>query len=332
MQKVFTLKQYFTSHNFSWEVYPLGSFGTTVSDITLTEYNRFWVGGHIENQDSGGTLYNAVEFNNYYWTYRNIPSKYFDGHWGYSEILAIFSFGADHIWGFTRAGSYVRFQDSTWTSEFIWEAKGSIYAIWGLSPDNVYFAGSNGNITRFRNENWTLLSTTTDVNLRDIWGSKDGAEVWACGHEGDYSKSALLRVRSSGSEIIWQYPGSDDGYPYEYSLTSLYFKNDDEILLTGGRSIYSHNIKSGTATKLDVQLSSFPTRIRGTAENNIFVAGHDGMVVHYNGSTWKEYTAIKNPDYWLYSISCSENQVVILGSDYTEGVQKGVVLIGNRAD
>lgn len=320
-----------TSHNFTWEIYPLGDLASTVWDVTLLEYDRFLVCGHIYGpQSSEGNTYNAVEFDNYDWNYSRIPSKYFDGQWGFSTILAILSFDINNVWGFTTAGSYVRLEDTTWTSEMVWEAKGSIYAIWGPSSNHVYFAGTNGNITRLYDNEWHLLSTTTEVNLLDIWGSENGKEVWACGHEGNYSKSALLRVNLNKAEIVWQYPDENSNYPYESYLNSLYFKNDHEILLTGNKSIYNHNIQTSVATKLDVQLSSFPAQIKGSAENNIFVAGQDGMVVHFNGSTWKEYKELYNPGYVYRSISCSENQVVITGNDYSQGVQRGVVLIGNR--
>ena len=322
-----------TSHNFTWQIYPLGELASALWDVTLLEYDKFLVSGNIAGpQSSEGNTYNVVEFDNYDWKYRRIPSKLFDGQWGFPAILAIFGFNRNNIWGFTDAGAYVKLQDTTWTSEYVDERKGSIYSIWGPSPNQVYFAGTNGNITRLLNNEWQLLSTTTEVNLLDIWGNKNGDELWACGHEGDYSKSALMRVNGDQAEIVWQFPDGNSNYPYESYLNSLYFKNDHEILLTGNKSIYNHNIKTDVATKLEVQLSSFPLQVKGSAENNIFVSGSDGMVLHYNGSTWMEYTNLRNLNYRLRAISCLKDQVVILGYDYSEVVQKGVVLIGNRIE
>jgi hypothetical protein len=65
--------------------------------------------------------------------------------------------------------------------------------------------------------------------------------------------------------------------------------------------------------------------IRGTAANNIFVAGHGGFVMHYNGKSWKYYPELLQ---WrvFKSIAVFEKLVVIVGY----GNSKAHLVIGRQ--
>ena len=55
--------------------------------------------------------------------------------------------------------------------------------------------------------------------------------------------------------------------------------------------------------------------MRGSAENNIAVAGDDGMIWHYNGANWRLLNDVGS-GVPLYSVVVSDNMIVAVGADF----------------
>ena len=74
--------------------------------------------------------------------------------------------------------------------------------------------------------------------------------------------------------------------------------------------------------------TNYVDAIRGNALNDIIAVGDFGTVLHYNGSTWYNFTPQVNlSNSVLYSVSIKGNIAVAVG---TPGGEKAVAVLGIR--
>ncbi|MBI3788983.1 MAG: hypothetical protein HY276_12105 [Ignavibacteriales bacterium] len=72
---------------------------------------------------------------------------------------------------------------------------------------------------------------------------------------------------------------------------------------------------------------SFLPRIAGTSDENIFVVGHRGTVLHYNGRDWYQFNQFATPDMVLWGVWTDGKEVFVVG--FTASVpQKTLILHG----
>ena len=145
--------------------------------------------------------------------------------------------------------------------------------------------------------------------------------VKQCGRTGwsnDDSQSILLKYNSTGWETVWSRNGNSVP-PYGYFATSVWAM--DSLFLASGRGVFKDT------TQVTI-LPWFPYRIRGTANNNIAVAGDEGMIWHWSGVDWKQLNLQSNQV--LYSLAISKTMIVAVGSDFNIGFGAALIYLGKR--
>jgi hypothetical protein len=62
--------------------------------------------------------------------------------------------------------------------------------------------------------------------------------------------------------------------------------------------------------------------VEGSAANNIFVVGSFGVVLHWNGATWRQYDELLKPEggRLLQRVWTNGQEVFVVGSSQAEGV------------
>jgi hypothetical protein len=71
----------------------------------------------------------------------------------------------------------------------------------------------------------------------------------------------------------------------------------------------------------------YSEKIRGTCSNDIFIVGHQGEIVHYNGSSWMNYSPQTGLGYGFYhSVAFKEDIVVAVGQNYNQAL----IAVGKR--
>lgn len=292
-----------TSHEFTWRVDTLGAVGIA-RDIAVLSDNDIWVVGEFyETSDDSQEPFNTAHWNGVKWELMKIMITGYGGLIHPSVINAVFAFSNNNIWAFSIAGSYAHFDGFVWKSEFVNQRQGGIYKIWGSSPENIYFIGTNGSMTHYNGNSFSLLSTGTTVNLLDITGTDDKT-VWVSGYMTDDFKRIFMKYENGAFQVIsrnwifgiWANPANPDQL---WTLDDLYLQK---------RSVKS----PGTVKKQLKGITYFPMAIAGTAENNIFVVGHYVSIVHYNGSTLKTYHQLINEGK-LYRLQVTPNKVYAVG-------------------
>jgi hypothetical protein len=317
-----------TSHDFTWQVDSIGELTSGLFDVYAISEDNIWAVGDIKKTDSSGNKlkYNAVHWDGPKWELKRI--LYRGGFW---TIETNFAFNSKDIW----FEAFVKWDGSNFIELPI---PGiligqSIKKMWGISSNNIYVVGSGGFIAHYNGSTWQKLNSGTTINLKDVWGFKDSDVVWTCGYASNSSESILLRYDGVNWETVWKWhfqQGSSDS-AYEGLLSSLWAVDSDSLIVVGGDGVYRQDVDGKSAPRVEkLYLGAFPFRVRGSASNNIFIVGDKGMVWHYNGATWKNFPQLQNPNWVFYSIAVLQNKVVVVGEDYSQVIQKDIIVTGIR--
>jgi hypothetical protein len=195
-----------------------------------------------------------------------------------------------------------------------------INKIWGYGRE-LFIVGDQGHIAHFDGSSWQQISNSAGVTLDDVWGSIDSASgqrrVLAVGTRHttglELSLVEINGANAKSQETSGMLPGE----------TSTWFSPCSPYYVVGNR-IYMKSALSDTGWKeSNYFISSFAEKVRGNGPNDVFVVGDFGMVVHYNGASWRNYQTDGSlpyvPDGIWVSIAVNKNLAVAVG------------LIGNKA-
>lgn len=316
-----------TSHNFQITVDTIGNAGSILWDVAIVNDTNIWVVGDITKYPyDSQERWNAAQWDGKKWNKKRILLKQFNEVLWPNIIYTTFITPDNELW-VVGSGSWAKTKigEENWTTDYFREGtgKGSISKIWGTSSSNLYFVGSNGSITYYDGENFTLVDSGTDVSLTDIYGTPDGKEVWACGYD-QLSKSGLVRKSGNKFELIWYGEPGNEKPPYGRHLSSLWTDGREEFRLSGaGKSYrqsfkdlskcYTDSIKTNTGTEA-LYFGGRIERIRGNASNDVFAVGIRGIISHWNGSNWFNYKTSLTEDDILRSVSVTNKLNIAVGN------------------
>jgi len=186
-----------------------------------------------------------------------------------------------------------------------------------------------------------------DIDFKDIWGvvnDKTGnINIWICGDDDNPDRSIVLTLDNGEWRTVYE------RYPYDGGNTiddEIYFTpktftlwttvNSQLLWVAGGWGVYTLNDKYDPTeyTYIDIENEvgyfSFPWKIRGNGENDIFVAGENAALFHFNGSSWFWYNTFYAPHTRLISLAIHSNILIAVGTDHSGFLTKAFVLRGYR--
>lgn len=319
-----------TSHNFQWESFTIGGLGGSsyFLDAAIVNENDIWAVGEIyADSIQPWKPYNAVHWDGDEWELKRIPTNSVVGL-GFYPLKTVFPFDSDNIWMFSDAGSYCHWNGLEWESEYVPERQGGINKIWGSSPTDIYFVGTNGNITHYNGSSWQKLESGTDVDFRDIWGcrsSRSGEwEILAVTSYGAVPSGDISILKIEGTTV---HSINTTGLPS--GLSSIWFI-PGQVYYAVGDGVFRTSWPGRNWQAESGHPALYKVAIRGQSKNDIFITGSYGLVSHYNGKSWHHYNGSELPTiyggYW--SISYKEDLMVAVGD---AGVN-GIILRGTRKE
>jgi hypothetical protein len=221
-----------TSHNFIFETFTFGDIGNSVLfDLAIISPENIWCVGEINIADTsinGYTTYNAVHWDGSQWELKRI--LYQGSFW---TIRTVFAFNENDIW----FSAFVRYDGQNFIELPIspilngW----TINKIWVRSSNDLYAVGNDGNIAHYQNSQWRRITSGTDVDLKDIYGTPDGKELWTCGWSNQNGRVAILEIKGDEVESIWDSQTNTSLDIYRgLLLNTLYANGNNEFLLATG--------------------------------------------------------------------------------------------------
>ena len=293
-------------------------------DVAIINDTLAYACGEI---NSGGTTYNVAKWDGQQWALMNVPTATFGGTISNSLIKTIIAFNANDIWTFSDAGSYSHWNGTLWTTEFLSQRSGGGNKLWGTSSTNLYLVGTNGSISFYNGSSWQKLESGTTVDLTDIYGTQDGKEVWTCGWNWS-GGGVILRKADNSWQKVWDRQTSPSSSVYNGKISTLWAGDNKEFVFTGPGEIFRQSLLIDGFVRQDpIDFGSFIYAMRGTARNDITIAGDFAKIWHWNGATWYLFNELVNSNDILYSIAQKGNMVVAVGERLTGGE---LVIIGKR--
>lgn len=164
----------------------------------------------------------------------------------------------------------------------------SLSGVWGSDEHNIFAVGSGGTIIHYDGTHWAPMKSKITKSLQGIWGSSPH-DVFAVGLGGSvlHYDGITWQAMDSGTDAdlagVWG-SGSDD----IFAVSSTYASQPIDIQYVihyNGRD-WKHAFTSSLAT------GRFTLgRIWGSGPYDVFVAGREGVILHYDGTTWEQMDA-----------------------------------------
>lgn len=308
-----------SSHEFTWRVDTLGIFSSILHDVKVIDENNVWAAGEVR-LDEPDTVFNnpfrltnAVKWNGSNYEYYYIPVKTHSGNYGFQELRSIIAFSNDDIWMFSYAGSYVHWNGTEWTSEYIWAIKGMIQAAWGASADDFYAVGDNGTLVHYDGLKFTAVESGTGIDLFDIEGVVD-------------ENTGQQRIWALGNGIIIYYNGESWNTIWNQDIDILQnnFRYPRSIYVPDQKSVILSIWKNPVARLYCFDQLNFYNHLYltdhviysygmvGTNINDIIIAGSFDDIEHYNGSSVKEFEQLLGGGN-LYGVDRTSNKIFAVG-------------------
>jgi hypothetical protein len=322
-----------TSHNFTWQTFAFGDHSNSIlRDVVVIDDNNIWAVGEINIADTSGyTTYNAVHWNGSQWELRRITVE-FRGNLITPPLEGVFAFSSTDIW---FVGSLpIHGDGENW---IIYDIRTtvdpniSVSKAWGASSNDIYFIGRNGSIAWKNGNQWSKMQSGTTVDLLDIWGSPDGI-IWACGYNSEDAFTALLRYDGIQWNKVYEgSPNNQNNNEYIGPIAGIWTNSKFFTYVTNWAFIYTQPNKNTLDIKrITPWFSDVAFAMRGTNHNNIFIAGQDGLIGHYNGVTYTEFSELKESAKNYLAVAVKENIAVAAGIKYGALSSQAVISIGRR--
>ena len=336
-----------TSHNWHFEIDTLGVTASTLYDVAIISDSNVWAVGELFLNDTvtghlDPILYNLATWNGHQWNIQRVLLPICPSGTGYAPLRAIFAFGENDIW-MTDGGKMLHWNGQTFRGDCSMNhlLQGGLNKIWGYGS-SIYAVGNAGTIiySPNRGATWQRVESGTTVKLTDIWGTPNSFELWASGFDERIGASIVLRLENGTWHTVWdRLAPPRPPYIYTSYVSSVWSSGRGEFVAVGGRfyrnSLLNINIvrneyiyRSDGSSYL-FQLDNFAYRVRGSERNDVFLAGDDAMVWHWNGTTWLRYNHLINPDDRLYGLAATSTMVIAVGTRYS-GIQRSALVLRGR--
>jgi hypothetical protein len=333
-----------TSHVFSWQSWEFGENIRTsfLYDISIISESDIWAVGEIYTEDSytydslGNWIlpYNAVHWDGNDWELKRILWE----EWAFSYLKTVQGFSEhDVFYGVTNLMHWngeINEQVEIPDDAFLAVQNG----IWGNSADFFVIAGDNGSIAQRANGTWSKIESGTSLRLLDVHGNSRNDFVIA-GHDrsGEFGAHSVLFYGDQSGNLNTLYydpaerfaikdPDSLSGF-----IASACFLSNYRMAVCTGNGVYFNRAPDYSRGKRKWNdqnaLPAYCNRIRGTDFNNIFMVGHFGAIIHYNGQEWEIVDEYYNNFGIQRGLSMKGNMVAIAGSGRNG---KASIIIGRK--
>ncbi|MBU1320332.1 MAG: hypothetical protein KKG33_13565 [candidate division Zixibacteria bacterium] len=216
-----------------------------------------------------------------------------------------------------------------------------VYGISGIVPDEFYFCGDGGIVYRSTAEgvHTQLLPRVASGRLRTVWGESD-FDVYAAGDDGvvlaksgtgwrqmhQKNDNVILELwgtsgnaifAAAGSKIL-QFNGSAWSVSYHTDDTlanyvSIWGQSPWDVYAAGDNGKVIH-FDGAAWRELDTGSNKHIAAIRGTRDGLIFTAGEEGTILRYDGTNWAQI--FSDSRYYFLGLLVKEpNRIIAIGQN-----------------
>jgi hypothetical protein len=300
-----------TSHDFVWEIDTLGATASVLYDVAIISDTLAYAVGELYLLDSIGqvdpTRYNAAIWNGIAWEICRVP-YYYQGQAFYHPIQTVLAFSNSDIW--FAGNGVVHWDGQTYTPveiSFGW-GPNRINKMWGNASNDLYVAGEGGAIAHYNGSTWQRVESGTETEIQDLWGSLAENNVMAAvSNTVTEGENRILQITPQGQVV-------DVPWVISRRVHSLWYQTGKRIFAAGG-GVFVRTVDGIWREQTEVPLV-YSRRVRGTTNQDVFVAGDFGLVAHYNGIGWRVYPEVNAALYF----SCDYSNGLMMAAGGRGGV------------
>lgn len=246
-------------------------------------------------------------------------------------IRTVWGSDSRNVFAAGDSGMILHYDGETWRELPRPQTSVSLLAISGTDENNVYIVGENGTVLRYNGERATFEPTPQSVPLVGVWASdannvlalSASGRLWNRSVQSSPNDDDVLSVSwredrriADAIDTIW-IRGADDFYavldtgrlrhyrggsivddiPEDGVRYRAIWGDDDHVFAVGdGGAIRHYDGFEWRSVELEQPLETNLTSVWGTSADNVFVAGLDGVMLRWNGLSWKRLNTRPNLD------------------------------------
>ena len=322
-----------TSHSFKWQFDTLGEGNSsTLYDVVIISDSEAYAVGEIYFTDSNGNYdpnaYNLAKWNGESWLLYKLQFYVICGQTTKTSYPAssITAFSDKDIW-ISAVDQFSHWNGTTQTGIYCSPVNFASAKVWAASPNEIFVVGRGGEVLRFDRSTWQQIPSPTKLWSRDIWGESNPASGDAHICVVSSNLAAIPQGKAFfgiANQTTIQLP--DSGLPD--AVAGVWFTSGSLTYVVGAGVFQKTNVASTDQwEEVNVgSLEGFLRAIRGNGPNDIVAVGDFGTVMHFNGSTWKDFYSQTQIDGIYTSVAIKGNTIIAVGFVNS----RAIVLIGRR--
>lgn len=341
-----------TTHEYAWEYHYFGSSQIASSffrDVYVSAENDIWMVGYIEPDSTipstphgyTRTFINAIRFDEKKFTSYCMEGMKLNGSvnsvhvYGVTgrdaSVLLVGSLGITELYKDTMVFHDLRELSGQWLGhEKITKTKFG----------NLLLHGGNGFLARIEQDHPTApialprIPLPTEVAVATVTEATENEYYIGCW----WMDSSEYHFYHWKDGVLDELKYSMIG-PYSRTFCTGLWSSDDFVFGANPPYLYQRSIADTTNWRfiemnasLGVPAIGVPMAMAGRANNDIFIAGHVGTVIHYNGKSFHQYEEFQDPalDAQFFNVKVTNNRVYLVGKCRVAGQARAVLIIGTR--
>jgi hypothetical protein len=329
---------------YTWTIdtlaYP-GSFQTSMRDIWASSPTNVYVVGH--NDGSGaGTMF---RFDGKSWKTTGFHAAEGGPVSGAVSLSAIYGFSASNLFAvgsriydnpnpppnFLHSSLIIHFDGRQWREQRAENGK-HLRTIGGSSPSMLLAGGQTNRIFQYDGTTWKqdslpVIVQTDGFFIVEAFESTASGEVFAIGYT--HHNSIATTIHYFFRRQMGRWIAVDSFFVGPGRLENKWGHGDlwlspSGTLYSCGRGVHRWD---GARWEMLFDHPNFLARMIGTSDDNIFVVGHFGTVLHYNGRDWFQYRQFEDPNNVFWGVWADQREVFVVGFT-AEYPQKTLILRG----
>ncbi len=218
-----------------------------------------------------------------------------------ADLWSVWGVAPNDVWA-GGAGVLVHFDGTSWTVKLNEATPNDTFvSIWGAASNNVYAASANTTVQHWDGNTWTAITIDPAEAISSVSGTGAG-DVWALGNKLWHSTGGAFTVAATpaaGSHPISVYaPAAGNAWLVGLGGYIAQFANNTLTPTTG-------------VTPKALQI------VWGTGASDIWAAGSQGALVHWNGTAWNASYSTGTTAFLWGGWSASASDLWVVGDNGT---------------
>jgi hypothetical protein len=324
-----------TSHVVFWRTDTIGFGGaSSVRDIAIINDNDIWAVGEFYLKDSSGgidpKLFNVLRWNGTKWDGYRLTFE-LGGTSYLNSAYAVIAFGPNDIWIANDAPTHWDGQQLNLV-DYRGVTFGEVHRFFGYSNTDFYTVGSTGKLSHYNGQFFEAIPTGVSSFLWDITGVKQQFYIASFTFGNQIRPSGIFEYSRNQFQFLFPGPSDSSIFRALVNCFGLWMSPQGTFWALGEAFVFKP-IESHLPIPGINPYQSVLRTIKGLADNDVWISGSDGVIMHFNGATWREYSAsdLGIPlTYVQYQASAIKGNTVVFGG-WTYSPDHAILTIGKRS-